>query len=198
MMKTVIQFGTGTAANFGKPAAGKTGTTDDYKDAYFMGYTPDVVCGVWVGNDDNSKGSLTGGTVPALIWKDVMKVATEPFGDHDFDYPQVVLEPFKADSVKIIAPSDAKKAFDKKDGDQPDDTPFLDIPKVDIPKININLPSFRKTEPVQSQQPIAIPQPAPAIKAPPAPVPVKTESIDVPKSNTIEINANNMEKNINE
>lgn len=198
MMKTVIQYGTGTAANFGKPAAGKTGTTDDYKDAYFMGYTPDVVCGVWVGNDDNSKGSLTGGTVPALIWKDVMKVATEPFGDHDFDYPQVVLEPFKANSVKIIEPSDAKKAFDKKDEHQPENTPFLDIPKVDIPKININLPNFRRTEPIQSQQPIAVPQPTPAIKAPPAPVPAKTESIDVPKSSTIEINANNMEKNINE
>lgn len=198
MMKTVIQYGTGTAANIGKPAAGKTGTTDDYKDAYFMGYTPDVVCGVWVGNDDNSKGSLTGGTVPALIWKDVMKVATEPYGDHDFEYPEVVLEPFKADAVKIIAPNDAKKSFDKKDEDQPDVIPQLEIPKVDIPKININLPNFRKMEPVQSQQPIAVPQPSPAIKAPQVPVPVKTESVDVPKSNTIEINANNMEKNVNE
>ena len=77
IMKTVITNGTGRAANIGKPAAGKTGTTDDSKDAYFIGFTPDVVTGVWVGNDDNSQmGGITGGTVPALIWKDVMTVAT--------------------------------------------------------------------------------------------------------------------------
>lgn len=55
MMKTVILSGTGTAANIGKPAAGKTGTTDDSRDAYFVGYTPDIVTGVWVGDDNNKK-----------------------------------------------------------------------------------------------------------------------------------------------
>ena len=55
IMKTVITNGTGRAANIGKPAAGKTGTTDDCKDAYFIGFTPDVVTGVWVGNDDNTE-----------------------------------------------------------------------------------------------------------------------------------------------
>ena len=95
MMKTVIKSGTGIAANIGKPAAGKTGTTNDSKDASFVGYTPDVVTGVWVGNDDNTKnGRITGGTVPALIWKDVMKVATEPYGDRDFDYPQIDLNSY--------------------------------------------------------------------------------------------------------
>lgn len=90
MMKTVLISGTGRAANINKPSAAKTGTTDDYRDAYFMGYTPDVVTGVWVGNDDNTKtAGLTGGTVPALIWKDIMKVATEKYGNVDFDYPPV-------------------------------------------------------------------------------------------------------------
>jgi penicillin-binding protein 1A len=92
MMKTVIKSGTGIAANIGKPAAGKTGTTDDSRDAYFVGYTPDVVTGVWVGNDDNTKnGRITGGTVPALIWKEVMKTATESSGNKDFDYPPIDL-----------------------------------------------------------------------------------------------------------
>ena len=96
MMKMVISNGTGRAANIGKPAAGKTGTTDDNKDAYFMGYTPNIVTGVWVGNDDNSvmNKSIQGGSVPALIWKDVMKVATEPYGKAEFNYPQVELIPF--------------------------------------------------------------------------------------------------------
>lgn len=95
MLKTVIKSGTGTAANIGKPAAAKTGTTDDYKDACFIGYTPDVVTGVWVGNDDNTKNNnVTGGTVPALIWKDVMRVATAPYGSVDFDYPEIELKAY--------------------------------------------------------------------------------------------------------
>ena len=116
IMKTVITNGTGRAANIGKPAAGKTGTTDDSRDAYFIGFTPDVVTGVWVGNDDNSQmGGITGGTVPALIWKDVMTVATEQYGNADFEYPEVILNPFKASGVSIIPQSAAKKELDKQD-----------------------------------------------------------------------------------
>jgi penicillin-binding protein 1A len=85
MMKTVIASGTGRAANIGVPAAAKTGTTDDYRDAWFVGFTPDVVTGVWVGNDDNSiMGGMTGGTVPALIWRDVMKIAVQKYGNKDY------------------------------------------------------------------------------------------------------------------
>ena len=116
IMKTVITNGTGRAASIGKPAAGKTGTTDDSRDAYFIGFTPDVVTGVWVGNDDNSQmGGITGGTVPALIWKDVMTVATEPYGNVDFEYPEIILNPFKAPGVSIIPQSEAKKAMEEKE-----------------------------------------------------------------------------------
>ena len=116
IMKTVIQNGTGRAANIGKPAAGKTGTTDDCKDAYFIGFTPDVVTGVWVGNDDNSKmGELTGGTVPAIIWRDVMRVATQPYGNSDFEYPEIMLKPFKAPTVSVIPQAEALKAWQEED-----------------------------------------------------------------------------------
>jgi len=92
MMKTVIQSGTGTAANIGRPAAGKTGTTDECKDAYFVGYTPEIVTGVWVGDDNNKKiNGLYGGTVPAKIWKDVMTAATNGKTVNDFNYPPVEL-----------------------------------------------------------------------------------------------------------
>ena len=102
MMKTVILSGTGTGANIGKPSAGKTGTTDDYKDAYFVGYTPDIVTGVWVGDDNNKKmGGLTGGTVPARIWKDVMTVATKDLGSKDFDYPEIDLENYRGTFGKV-------------------------------------------------------------------------------------------------
>ena len=116
IMQTVIKSGTGRAANIGKPAAGKTGTTDDCKDAYFIGFTPDVVTGVWVGNDDNSRmGELTGGTVPAKIWKDVMLVATEPYGNSEFEYPEIILKPFKASSVSVIPQEEARKAFEEQE-----------------------------------------------------------------------------------
>lgn len=115
IMKTVITSGTGRAADIGKPAAGKTGTTDDSKDAYFIGFTPDVVTGVWVGNDDNSQmGGITGGTIPAKIWHDVMIVATRQYGNADFEYPEVVLNPFKASSVSVIPQGvEAQKAEDE-------------------------------------------------------------------------------------
>ncbi len=182
MLKTVIQHGTGMAANIGKPAAGKTGTTDDYKDAYFMGYTPDVVCGVWVGNDDNSKGSLTGGTVPALIWKDVMKIATEPFGNHDFEYPQIMLEAFKAKSVKVIEPEDARKFFETKDEKSGLELPQLELPKVDLPKINISIPGFKRN----NSDPVI---PSPSVQKVPeqlsvpqsAPVPTRVDSVVIPQ-----------------
>ncbi len=76
MMTQVITQGTGTAAAFGFPAAGKTGTSSDFRDAWMMGFTTDFVTGVWVGNDEgaNMKG-VTGGGLPALIWRDVMTEA---------------------------------------------------------------------------------------------------------------------------
>lgn len=88
MLKKVIEVGTGQAANIGREAAGKTGTTDDYRDAWFVGYTPNIVTGVWVGNDDNAKmPGVTGGTIPAKIWASYMKVASQNFPDAVFDYP---------------------------------------------------------------------------------------------------------------
>ncbi len=78
MMTQVIVRGTGKAANFGFPAAGKTGTTSDYRDAWFMGFTADYVTGVWVGNDSGAEmKSVTGGGLPAHIWHDVMAAAHE-------------------------------------------------------------------------------------------------------------------------
>ena len=68
-----MQWGTGRAARLERPAAGKTGTSQDFRDAWFVGYTPDLVASVWVGNDDSKpmKG-VTGGSLPAWIWKGFM------------------------------------------------------------------------------------------------------------------------------
>mgnify|MGYP000526755888 CR=1 FL=1 len=88
MLEGVIDYGTGTAAALGRPAAGKTGTTDDNKDAWFVGYTPDIVTAVWIGDDTgaHSLGEVYGGTIPAEIWKDYMSsaAADEPTGNLPF------------------------------------------------------------------------------------------------------------------
>ncbi|MHB9130945.1 MAG: transglycosylase domain-containing protein [Armatimonadota bacterium] len=76
MMRGVIERGTARAARCPFPASGKTGTTNSYKDAWFIGYTDDLVAAVWVGNRDNQPMNRTyGGTVPAPIWHDFMIVA---------------------------------------------------------------------------------------------------------------------------
>jgi penicillin-binding protein 1A len=74
MMQGVLTEGTGMRAALpGRSAAGKTGTTQDYRDAWFVGFTADYTTGVWVGNDDNSPMKrVTGGSLPAEIWHDVM------------------------------------------------------------------------------------------------------------------------------
>lgn len=89
MLEGVFDHGTGRAAAIGRPAAGKTGTTDDNKDAWFVGYTPDIVTAVWIGDDTgaHSLGDIYGGTVPAEIWRDYMSSATSDESGGDFSAP---------------------------------------------------------------------------------------------------------------
>jgi penicillin-binding protein 1A len=77
MMRAVVTQGTGRSAQFSDfEIAGKTGTSQDYRDAWFVGYTAHYIAGVWAGNDDNSPTKkMTGGSIPAAIWKDVMEQA---------------------------------------------------------------------------------------------------------------------------
>ncbi len=88
MMKGVVKYGTGKLANLPRPVAGKTGTTSDYRDAWFVGFVPQLVCTTWVGNDDNSPTmKVTGGWVPALMWKEYMREATQKMPAQDFKRP---------------------------------------------------------------------------------------------------------------
>ncbi|ANM09641.1 penicillin binding protein 1A [Rhizobium sp. N541] len=77
LLQLVVERGTGRGADPGMFAAGKTGTSQDNRDAWFVGFTDALVVGVWVGNDDDApmKG-VTGGGLPAHIWRDFMREAT--------------------------------------------------------------------------------------------------------------------------
>lgn len=73
MLSAVIERGTGKNARIGRPAAGKSGTTQNYRDAWFIGYTADRVASIWVGNDNGAPmNNVTGGGLPARMWRDLM------------------------------------------------------------------------------------------------------------------------------
>lgn len=95
ILQRVINEGTGRGAGIGRPAAGKTGTTSDYKDAWFAGYTPDLVTVVWMGNAESSvpmdpiNGRIVvGGTYPADIWREFMSAALEDTEVSNFNSPE--------------------------------------------------------------------------------------------------------------
>ncbi len=76
MLSEVIATGTGKAARMSRPAAGKTGTSQNARDAWFVGFTADLVAGVWMGNDDERPmSSVTGGGAPARLWKGFVTAA---------------------------------------------------------------------------------------------------------------------------
>ena len=94
-LNQVVENGTGTGAKFGQPAAGKTGTTDDYRDAWFAGYTCSLTASVWMGYPGtetrymrNVHGlEVTGGTFPATIWRKFMTEATRDLPSCPFERP---------------------------------------------------------------------------------------------------------------
>jgi penicillin-binding protein 1B len=90
LLKGVLDRGTGDMARrwgFTRPAAGKTGTTNDYKDAWFVGYTPDLLAVVWVGFDNKAKLGLSGAQAALPIWTEFMKRATAGTPVTDFVVP---------------------------------------------------------------------------------------------------------------
>src|SRR6185312_622584 len=79
LLRGVVEHGTGRAAALPGFAAGKTGTAQDYRDAWFIGFNDSLVVGVWVGNDDHSPmRHVVGGTLPAMIWKRLMEQSNMP------------------------------------------------------------------------------------------------------------------------
>ncbi len=88
MLKDVVNHGTGTNARLNRPAAGKTGTTDEGKDLWFVGYTPSLAGAVWIGYDSNKPMPQEfGGRYPALIWKQIMQEALINIPATDFRQP---------------------------------------------------------------------------------------------------------------
>ena len=95
LLEDVARFGTAAKAlELKRPAGGKTGTTNDYIDAWFVGFTPSIVTGVWVGYDQVKSLGVgeTGGEAALPIWLDYMKVATAGLPKEDFHPPEGVVK----------------------------------------------------------------------------------------------------------
>jgi penicillin-binding protein 1A len=138
MMQGVIEKGTGVAASINRPAAGKTGTSDNHHDAWFVGFTPDVVTGVWIGNDDNTPmNGMTGGALPAQLWKAFMQsyMGYRPVQNFDLAYSKTLNpEDFITYNAKNIAPTEGADNFYSSDRVplNPDEAPSTLEPFEDV------------------------------------------------------------------
>lgn len=128
ILKDVMTYG--TAKNLKKfsqtrPAAGKTGTTDDYRDAWFVGYTPKIVTGVWVGYDKPRPGGkgFTGGAVAAPIWESFMRPALAGTSSVDFSKPDTVVSVAIDTATGCLATPDCPERRDEfyATGTEPDE-----------------------------------------------------------------------------
>ncbi len=127
-LRTVISSGTGTGANIGRPAAGKTGTGENYTNAWFVGYTPTLSTAVWMGYANNNStplrnirgvGRVFGGTIPASTWKAFMSVALKDVPVTDFSQPapiRAITDALDREARGGFDPGDRRRLLDAGDG----------------------------------------------------------------------------------
>jgi penicillin-binding protein 1A len=199
LMWGVVDHGTGRAAKMGVPAFGKTGTTQGYRDALFVGMAGDLVVGVWVGNDDGTPMKrVTGGGLPAQIWRDFMDDAMRMAPPHGsgllVERPRMQVieggparDPYAADQAVAPYPEDEAYA----DGEPPPEfvegEPVLEpevvdeVPVEEVPELVGPAPPARRPEalpPPRTPPPPAarpIPEPAPEAEPEPEPEPVEQD-----------------------
>ncbi len=106
MLRSVIDEGTGKSAKLKNyPAGGKTGTSQNFRDALFVGYTARLITGIWFGNDDNSPTKkLTGGSLPARAWKEFMDIAHKGLKIKELPGDPVALDPINVSAVPAAVP----------------------------------------------------------------------------------------------
>lgn len=148
MMQDVIKKGTGTRANIGRPAAGKTGTTSDFRDAWFVGFTPDLATAVWIGNDDYMPMVIAyGGYIPAITWNRFMKEALKGKPVRDFAKPSKTT---KIKTLETIPPILEKRLkTPSPENLRPDEIPK----KTNVPENNKSLepPTTEELPPVEEE-----------------------------------------------
>ena len=129
MMRGVVNEGTATSAQIGRPVAGKTGTTDKERDLWFIGFVPQLVTGVWLGNDNNNPTGNASSTA-AYAWSRFMKTAVKDFPSEDFPprpdnlsrrKPELKLDPIRPGYQRTMAApaKDGERSTDPSSEDRP-------------------------------------------------------------------------------
>jgi penicillin-binding protein 1A len=172
-----VLYGTGTRANFGRPTAGKTGTTDDHADAWFCGYLPNLEATVWVGYPqaeipmENVHGiAVAGGSFPAEIWRLFMERAVRYSPPQDFSQPRTlpVWKPFERGhyAIQFDPETTSSTTTDKK--------PTTKAPTT-VPETTTEQQVTLPTEPTTTVEPVTTePPPPPVTTTTPPPPPVTT------------------------
>ena len=115
MMERTIENGTGRKAKLSRPAAGKTGTSQSLRDAWFVGFTSNIVVGVWFGNDNDSPmEKITGGTAPAILWREFMTLAHKDIKPKNLNYFSADSEIKNDNDKKIRRIINKSKELDKR------------------------------------------------------------------------------------
>jgi penicillin-binding protein 1A len=168
-----VQYGTGTGASYGHPAAGKTGTTDDHADAWFCGYTPRLQTTVWVGYPkgeipmENVHGiSVTGGSFPAQIWRIFMSRAIGHLEPVDFEQPAVMPE------WRTLEQGQYARSFGYYDDDDDYSAPATTEEEEEEETPATTAPPAAPAPPPPPQQPKPAPAPPPPPPVAPPPPPV--------------------------
>ena len=147
MMQDVVNYGTGWRIKaLGKPAAGKTGTTNDYRDAWFVGYTTGITASVWVGFDDvRPLGSQeTGARAASPIWLNFMKYASNTAESSDFSVPEgIVVYPIDP-STGLLSKEETTTSLKEyfKDGTQPTQFSTVSPSPAGVERKSISNPDF--------------------------------------------------------
>jgi len=164
----VVSGGTGTAAEIGEFAAGKTGTTENYGDAWFVGFNSELTVAVWVGYADKVQPMLTeyggqpvaGGTYPAEIWGDLMRSWIEIREERDVANGTEDEDETPTTPVEPAVPSAPAAPA----------APAEDVPSQEVPDAPVE-PAPTPTAPAPDPAPAPEPAPAPTPAPPPAPTP---------------------------
>jgi len=161
MLEEVVQFGTGVRAKeLGRVSAGKTGTTNDFTDAWYLGFTPHITAGVWVGNDDKrvSLGKKETGARAALpIWIEFMQQAVEAYPAQDFQNVVPLEKEAGGHQVKVDTPDTAPPA----DAAEQGLTRTQAVPPAKTPAAPPSVPPAAATAVVKPLQKISAPTPKP-------------------------------------
>ena len=194
VLKGVITSGTGTAAQIGRPAAGKTGTTQSNGDAWFMGYTPQLTTGVWMGNVKNNnpmEGEYTGGSLPAQAWAAYMSEAMEGMPVKDWPAPPDDLEvvrPAPPSEPEPCGPNETRAEPSEGASEGvcvPDEDEETEAPRSEKPEPEPEPSKEPEPEPTEEPEPEPTEDPEPEPTEEPEPEPTKepkpppaTEEVD--------------------